>query len=224
MEEKLLDLIENQTNPTIATYAKVGEVHVRVTAKVKSEEEAKSLIKPVIKEIRSRFGDYVYSTREDETLEGAVVALLKKYGLTVTTAESCTGGMLAARLINVPGVSEVFKEGFITYSNKAKRKQLDVNKGTLKKYGAVSEQTAREMAMGGVFATTADVCVAITGVAGPDSDGEKPVGLVYIACYMNEKVWVEHYNFRGDRGKIREQSVVKALDLLRRAILDNYRK
>ncbi len=106
VEEKLLDLIENQTNPTIATYAKVGEVHVRVTAKVKSEEEAKSLIKPVIKEIRSRFGDYVYSTREDETLEGAVVALLKKYGLTVTTAESCTGGMLAARLINVPGVSE----------------------------------------------------------------------------------------------------------------------
>lgn len=224
VEEKLLDLIENQTNPTIATYAKVGEVHVRVTAKVKSEEEAKSLIKPVIKEIRSRFGDYVYSTREDETLEGAVVELLKKYGLTVTTAESCTGGMLAARLINVPGVSEVFKEGFITYSNKAKRKQLDVNKGTLKKYGAVSEQTAREMAKGGVFATTADVCVAITGVAGPDSDGEKPVGLVYIACYMNEKVWVEHYNFRGDRGKIREQSVVKALDLLRRAILDNYRK
>ncbi len=224
VEEKLLDLIDKQTNPTIATYAKIGEVHVRVTAKVTSEEEAKKLIKPVVKEIRSRLGDCVYSIKEDETLEMAVVELLKKYELTVTTAESCTGGLLAGRLVNVPGVSEVFREGFVTYSNKAKRKLLDVNKSTLKKYGAVSEQTAREMAMGGVFATDADVCVAITGIAGPESDGEKPVGLVYIACYMKEKVWVEQYQFKGNRNKIREQSVVKALDLLRRAILDNYRK
>lgn len=224
VEEKLLDLIDKQTNPTIATYAKIGGVHVRVTAKVTSEEEAKKLIKPVVKEIRSRLGDCVYSIKEDETLEMAVVELLKKYELTVTTAESCTGGLLAGRLVNVPGVSEVFREGFVTYSNKAKRKLLDVNKSTLKKYGAVSEQTAREMAMGGVFATDADVCVAITGIAGPESDGEKPVGLVYIACYMKEKVWVEQYQFKGNRNKIREQSVVKALDLLRRAILDNYRK
>ncbi len=224
VEEKLLDLIDKQTNPTIATYAKIGEVHVRVTAKVTSEEEAKKLIKPVVKEIRSRLGDCVYSIKEDETLEMAVVELLKKYELTVTTAESCTGGLLAGRLVNVPGVSEVFREGFVTYSNKAKRKLLDVNKSTLKKYGAVSEQTAREMAMGGVFATDADVCVAITGIAGPESDGDKPVGLVYIACYMKEKVWVEQYQFKGNRNKIREQSVVKALDLLRRAILDNYRK
>ena len=224
VEEKLLDLIDKQTNPTIATYAKIGEVHVRVTAKVTSEEEAKKLIKPEVKEIRSRLGDCVYSIKEDETLEMAVVELLKKYELTVTTAESCTGGLLAGRLVNVPGVSEVFREGFVTYSNKAKRKLLDVNKSTLKKYGAVSEQTAREMAMGGVFATDADVCVAITGIAGPESDGEKPVGLVYIACYMKEKVWVEQYQFKGNRNKIREQSVVKALDLLRRAILDNYRK
>lgn len=224
VEEKLLDLIDKQTTPTIATYAKIGEVHVRVTAKVTSEEEAKKLIKPVVKEIRSRLGDCVYSIKEDETLEMAVVELLKKYELTVTTAESCTGGLLAGRLVNVPGVSEVFREGFVTYSNKAKRKLLDVNKSTLKKYGAVSEQTAREMAMGGVFATDADVCVAITGIAGPESDGDKPVGLVYIACYMKEKVWVEQYQFKGNRNKIREQSVVKALDLLRRAILDNYRK
>ncbi len=224
VEDKLLDLIDKQTNPTIATYAKTGEVHLRVTAKAGSAEEADKLIKPVVKEIRKRFGDSVYSTKEDETLEMAVVKLLKKLELTVTTAESCTGGMLAARLVNVPGVSDVFREGFITYANKAKRKILDVSKGTLKKYGAVSEQTAKEMATGGVFATDADVCIAITGLAGPDGGTEeKPVGLVYIACYLKDRVRVEKYQFKGDRNKIREQSVVKALDLLRRSILDNYR-
>ena len=99
-----------------------------------------------------------------------------------------------------------------------------MSKSTLKKYGAVSEQTAKEMATGGVFATDADVCIAITGLAGPDGGSEeKPVGLVYIACYLKDKVRVEKYQFKGNREKIREQSVVKALDLLRRSILDNYR-
>lgn len=224
VEDKILDLIDRQTNPTIATYAKTGEVHLRVTAKAKSEDEAKKLLKPVVKEIKNRFGDYVYTTKEGETLEMAVVKLLEKYELTVTTAESCTGGLLAGRIVNVPGASEVFREGFITYSNKSKRKILDVSKSTLKKYGAVSEQVAREMATGGVFATDADACVAVTGVAGPDGGtDEKPVGLVYIATYMKDSVSVEHYQFKGDRAKVREQSVVKALDLLRRSILENYR-
>ena len=224
VEDKILDLIDRQTNPTIATYAKTGEVHLRVTAKAKDEDEAKKLLKPVIKEIKNRFGDYIYSVKENETLEMAVVRLLQKYDLTVTTAESCTGGLLAARIVNVAGASEVFREGFITYSNKAKRKILDVSKSTLKKYGAVSEQTAKEMATGGVFATDADVCVAVTGIAGPDGGTEeKPVGLVYIATYMKDSVTVEHYQFKGDRAKVREQSVVKALDLLRRSILENYK-
>ena len=164
-EDKILDLIDKQTNPTIATYAKTAEVHLRVTAKAESEEKAKELIKPVVKELKKRFGTAIYSVREEETLEEAVVRLLKKYELTVTTAESCTGGMLAGRLINVPGVSEVFREGFVTYSNKAKRKHLDVNKSTLKKYGAVSKETVKEMAKGGAFATDADLCVAISGLA-----------------------------------------------------------
>lgn len=224
VEDKLLDLIDKQQNPTIATYAKTGEVHIRVTAKAASEEEAKKLVKPVVKEIKNRFGDCVYSTKEEETLEQAVVKLLKKYELTVTTAESCTGGLLAGRIINVPGASEVYNEGFITYSNKAKRKYLEVSKSTLKKFGAVSEQTAKEMATGGVFATDSDACVAVTGLAGPDGGTEeKPVGLVYIATYMKDKVSVEKYQFKGNRDKIREQAVVKGLDLLRRSILDNYR-
>lgn len=224
VEDKILDLIDKQQNPTIATYAKTGEVHIRVTAKAATEEDAKKLVKPVVKEIKNRFGDYVYSTKEEETLEQAVVRLLKKYELTVTTAESCTGGLLAGRIINVPGASEVYNEGFITYSNKAKRKYLDVSKSTLKKYGAVSERTAREMATGGVFATDSDACVAVTGLAGPDGGSEeKPVGLVYIATYMKDKVNVQKYQFKGNRAKIREQAVVKGLDLLRRSILDNYR-
>lgn len=134
VEDKLLDLISSQTNPTIATYAKTGEVSVRVTARAKTEEEAKTLVKPVVKEIKNRLGDCVYSVKERETLEEAVVKLLHKYELTVTTAESCTGGLLAGRLVNVPGASEVFREGFITYSNKSKRKYLEVSKSTLKKY------------------------------------------------------------------------------------------
>ena len=222
VEDKLLDLIDSQTNPTIATYAKTGEVHLRITASAATTEEADSMIKPVVKEIKKRLGDAVYSTKENESLEMAVVRLLKKNGLTVTTAESCTGGMLAARLVNVPGVSDVYREGYITYSNKAKRRLLDVNKSTLKKYGAVSEQTAREMAIGGVFANGADVCVATTGIAGPDGGtDEKPVGLVYISCYLKDKVTVERFQFKGNREKIREQTVVKALDLLRRSILKN---
>ncbi|MBE5978426.1 MAG: competence/damage-inducible protein A [Paenibacillaceae bacterium] len=222
VEDKLIDLINTQTNPTIATYAKTAEVHLRVTAKAANEDEAKNLLKPVVKEIKNRFENAVFTTKEEETLEMAVVRLLKKHELTVTTAESCTGGLIAGRLVNVPGASEVFREGFITYSNKAKRKYLDVSKGTLKKYGAVSEQTAKEMATGGVFASDADACIAVTGIAGPDADGEKPVGLVYIACYMKDKVKVEEYHFKGNRDKIREQSVVKALDFLRRSILSNY--
>lgn len=222
VEDKLLDLISGQSNPTIATYAKTAEVHLRVTAKASSEEEAKELLKPVVKEIKSRFGNDVYTTKEEETLEMAVVRLLKKHELTVTTAESCTGGLISGRIVNVSGASQVFREGFVTYSNKAKRKHLNVNKSTLKKYGAVSKQTAKEMALGGVFATGADVCIAVTGIAGPVSEGEKPVGLVYIACYLKDKVKVEEYHFKGNREKIREQSVVKALDLLRRSILANY--
>ena len=224
VESELLDLIDAQTNPTIATYAKVGEVHLRVTARAANAEEGEKLLRPVVKEISRRFGTAVYTTREDETLEMAVVRLLKKYELTVTTAESCTGGMLAARIVNVPGASEVFRQGLVTYSNKAKRRLLDVNKATLKKYGAVSKETVKEMATGGVFASDADACVAVTGIAGPDSEEDKPVGLVYIGCCMKDKVEVEKYQFKGNRQKVREQAVVKGLDLLRRCILENYAK
>lgn len=224
-ETMIQDLISEQSNPTIAPYAKVGEIHLRLTAKAKDEEEAKKLIKPVVKELKARFGKNVFTTDESETLEEAVIKLLTQNELTLTTAESCTGGMLAARLVNVSGVSEVFRQGFITYSNKSKRKILSVQKSTLKKYGAVSEKTAKEMAKGGVFATDSDICVSITGIAGPNGGTQdKPVGLVYIACYINDKVTVKEFHFKGNRAKVREQSVVRALTLLRECILDVYDK
>ncbi len=222
-ETMAADLIAKQKNPTIAPYAKVGEVHLRITAKASVEKEAKKLIKPVVKELKNRFGMSVYTTDERVTLEQAVVDLLLANHLTVTTAESCTGGLLSARLTSVPGVSEVFKSGQVTYSNKAKHKLLGVKKPSLDKYGAVSENVAKEMAKGAAAASKADVAVAITGIAGPDGGSSaKPVGLVYIACNVCGKTKVKSYHFSGNRSKVRENSVVAALTLMRQCILEYY--
>ncbi len=222
-ETMAADLITGQDNPTIATYAKTGEVHLRITAKAPAAKEAKKLIKPVVKELKTRFGMNVYTTDESVTLEQAVVELLLANHLTVTTAESCTGGLLSAKLTNVPGVSEVFKTGHVTYSNKAKHKLLGVKKPSLDKYGAVSENVAKEMAKGAAAASKADVSVAITGIAGPDGGSdEKPVGLVYIACSVCGKIKVKEYNFSGNRNKIRESSVTAALTMMRQCILEYY--
>lgn len=224
-ETIIKDLIDTQTNPTLATYAKTGEVHIRVTAGAESEKEARKLIKPVVKELKNRFGNDIYSTEEGTTLEKAVADLLMANGLTVTCAESCTGGLLSARLINVPGVSETYKSGLITYSNKAKRRFLGVKKSTLQKYGAVSEQTAEEMARGAALFAKTDVSVAVTGIAGPDGGTEeKPVGLVYIACSVKGNVTVKKYHFTGNRSKVREASVSAALSLMRSCVLEYYSK
>lgn len=225
VETMVKDLIDEQTNPTIATYAKTGEVHIRVTAKADDKKAANKLIKPVVKELKSRFGYDIYSTEESTTLEKAVVELLLANELTVTCAESCTGGMLSARLINVPGVSEIYKAGYVTYSNKAKRKLLGVKKSTLQKYGAVSRQTAEEMVKGLVFNSKSDVGVAVTGLAGPDGGTkEKPVGLVYIACSVKGNVTVKEFHFNGNRMKVREAAVMSALMLMRSCVLEYYSK
>ena len=219
------DLIDTQTNPTIATYAKTGEVHIRVTAAAEDKKAAMKLIKPVVKELKNRFGNNIYSTEQDVTLEKAVVDLLQANDLTVTCVESCTGGLLSARLINVPGVSDIYKSGVITYSNKSKRRFVGVKKTTLQRYGAVSEQTAEEMAKGAVLLTKADVSVAVTGIAGPDGGTEeKPVGLVYIACNVKGKVTVKKYRFSGNRTKVRESAVSAALVLMRDCILEYFSK
>lgn len=222
-ETMIMDLIESQTNPTIAPYAKNGEVHFRITASADNYEEASKLIDPVLKEIEHRFGSNIYTTDENVTLEETVVGLLKKHGLTISTAESCTGGLLSGRIVNVSGASDVFTEGFVTYSNNAKIKYLNVNPETLNAYGAVSKQTAREMAEGCAKATGCNVSVAVTGIAGPTGGTpDKPVGLVYIACFTGGKTFVTENHFKGSRDKVRERSVIAALDLVRRSVTQVY--
>lgn len=219
-ETMIKDMIDAQTNPTIATYAKTGEVHLRVTAKAEDEKEAKKLVKPVVKELKGRFGNHIYTTDTETTLEKSIIDLLEANHLTIATAESCTGGLLSARLINVAGASEVFKSGYITYSNKMKRKMIGVKRSSLEKHGAVSEVVAKEMAKGAALFTKADVAVSVTGIAGPDGGTEeKPVGLVYICCQVCGKAVVKECHFKGDRNKVREASVSAALSLMRDCIL-----
>lgn len=219
-ETAILDLTSS-TNPTVATYAKTGEVHIRVTAFAENEEAAAKLVKPMVNKLKSRFGSRIYTTDPEITLEQSIVELLQLNKMTVTCAESCTGGMVAARLINAPGASAVINESFITYSNKAKRHYLDVKKGTLKKFGAVSEETALEMARGGCISTKADACIAVTGIAGPDGGTEeKPVGLVYIGCSVAGKTIAKECHFTGNRAKIRESACAEALNTLRNCILE----
>ena len=220
--EEISDLIA-MTNPTVATYAKTGEVHIRVTASAANDDEAKALVKPVVKKLKAMYPDNVYSTNADETLERAVVELLSKNGLSITAAESCTGGLVCGKIVNVAGASEVFRGGYITYSNKQKRNVIGVKKSTLEKYGAVSEQVAAEMAKGVLEVSKADVAISTTGIAGPGGGSpEKPVGLVYIGCAVKNKVYVEKFNFSGSRNKVRESTVVAALSMVRKYVSSEY--
>lgn len=225
VEDQLKDLIDAQTNPTIAPYAKTGEVHLRVSARASSQEAGEALVLPVCEKIRDRFKEHVYTMEEQETLEDSIVKILQKNQLTLATAESCTGGLLSGRLVGVSGVSEVFHEGYVTYSNQAKSKLLGVKEETLEAYGAVSSQTAAEMAEGAAKAADADVAVSITGLAGPGGATEnKPVGLVYMSCYAAGENHVKECVFSGNRQKIRESSVAYALCLLRDTLIKTYEK
>ena len=220
VETQILDMLDTQDNPTIAPYAKTGEVHLRVTARAKDEKEAREKTAPVVEELYRRFGNAVYTTDADETLEMALTKLLMKKKYTMTTAESCTGGMIAARMVNAPGVSAVLKSGFITYANEAKEELLGVSHDTLEKFGAVSMETAEEMAEGAVKAAHTDAAVAVTGIAGPDGGTkEKPVGLVYIGVNVRGNVEVREYHFSGSRQKIRESVTAAALTFLREKLL-----
>lgn len=221
-EDMIKDMIDSQSNPTIATYAKTGEVHIRVSAMGENKREAKKLTTPVVKELKKRFGDHIYTLDEKISLEQSVISLLAEKNMTFTCAESCTGGLFSGRMVSVPGASDVYKMGFVTYANKAKKKLLDVEKETLAKHGAVSEECARQMAEGACKAAKADVGISITGIAGPGGGTDKkPVGLVYIGCHIGNKTFVKECRFSGNRAKVRDNSVAYALAFMRRCILDN---
>lgn len=215
MAEKVNDLFDAQ-NPTVAPYAKDGEALLRVTAMAMTKEDAESLCEPIIEEIKKRLDAYVYGV-DYNCIEEAVVGMLKEHHLKVATAESCTGGLIAKRITDVPGASEVFECGIISYANGIKHKVLGVSEDDLNKYGAVSEPVAKQMAQGALKVSGADIAVSVTGIAGPDSDSTgKPVGLVYIGLADKENVWVrEIRTSRRDRSYNRYVSASNALDMIR---------
>lgn len=212
-------LIENQTNPTVAPYAKENEVTLRLTAKASNEEDALSLIAPLEKEIKDILGDNIYGTDSD-TLEGVIGNFLIENNLSIATAESCTGGLLCGRLVNYPGISKCLVEGIVTYSNDSKMNRIGVKKETLENFGAVSEETALEMAKGVAKTSGADIGISTTGIAGPSGGtDEKPVGLVYIGYYIQGKSFAKRFVFPGNRESIRNRTVTVALDYLRKNLI-----
>lgn len=219
LEDKLSDIINNQTNPTIAPYAKEGEVTLRITAKSYTKDDADNLIDEVENKIKTLVGKYLYGYGET-TLEETVAKLLVEKNLTIAVSESCTGGMVSSTLIDYPGISQVFMEGCVTYSNEAKMSRLGVKKETLDSFGAVSTETAIEMAKGVAMNLKTNVGLSTTGIAGPGGGTtEKPVGLVYIGLYINGKTKVKKLNLAGSREKIRVKATKEALNFLRLELL-----
>jgi len=217
LEELLIDLIREQTDPTIAPYAKEGEVCVRVSTKAGSGEEAAKRLEPTLQAIRARTERYLYA-EEDIPLEAAVIRLLTRRRQTVTLAESCTGGMIATALTTVPGSADAFLGGVVSYSNGVKHKQLGVPIELLEgpgAPGAVSEETAAAMAEGMRSAADSDFAVSVTGVAGPAESEGKPVGLVYVGlAEKGKRTKVEKLQLSGDREGIRIRATKRALYLL----------
>ena len=221
VEDTLRDMMTKSFNPTIAPYAKQGEVQVRVSAKAPDADAAYALIDPVVAQICEKLGDVVYGV-DVGNLQTAVARLLKEKHLTVAIAESCTGGLVSAAITDVPGASELFGCGVCAYSNDIKQKLLGVRAETLEDFGAVSDQTAREMAAGVRALSGADIGIAVTGIAGPGgATDEKPAGLVCFAvdCGAFQETMQKNLSrgHKDERGFIRNMATLHALNLIRMA-------
>lgn len=215
LENNLIDLFQQQTNPTLALLAKKGEIHCRLTAKVKTEREFCDKIIPIKNEILKRVGKYCYGT-DDISLEEMLGMQLKKYSRTLATAESCTGGLIAERITRVPGSSGYFLGTIVSYANEIKERILKVPKHVLQTKGAVSYETALAMAKGVQELLDTDYAISVTGIAGPEGGNrEKPVGLVYIAIVGPDLEICKKVFFSGNREDIRWRCSTYALNLLR---------
>lgn len=220
VEEKIRDLLKG-TNPTLATLARPGEIHLRVTAKAQDTRAAMDLIRPLEEMIRQRLKEHIFGADED-TLEGVVGDLLTLKGLTLAIAESCTGGLLSHRLTNIPGSSAYFHQGIIAYDNKVKVKLLGVSAEILASRGAVSEEVALAMARGVRELAGTDIGIGITGIAGPGGGTPaKPVGLVYLAIDYQGATQVRKELFQGGREEIKWRATQSALDMLWRLLKEN---
>ncbi len=215
---RIRDIIENQTNPTVAPYVKLCEVTLRITAKCTDAATGEQMTNKMIDKIKKALGDVVYST-DGEPLPALCARLLKEQSKTLSVAESCTGGLVSGACVDIPGSSQFFVEGCVTYSNEAKQRRLGVSSETLARYGAVSEQCAREMAEGMRLSAGTDFALATTGIAGPDGGTtEKPVGTVYVALASESGTEVFPFKLHGDRERIRYTTMLHCFDLLRRKL------
>ena len=220
LASQLDDLIENQTNPTIAPYAKDNEVTLRLTASAKDEQEAQALLDGLESKIAKRCGQYLYGYGDDNSLAQVVMTKLREKHLTITAAESLTGGQLQAALTSIPGASQAFMGGFVTYANYAKEKLLAIPAEVIAKHGSVSEQTAILMAEQAKQKLGADVGVSLTGVAGPNSLEGQPVGTVWIGiAYRNKAGYAQKFHFPRQRKYVQARAVLTALDLVRKELL-----
>ena len=218
MEAQLRDQMNAMSNPTLAPYAKEGECELRVTAKAADDEEAQKLLRPTVEQVKKLFGDKVYGV-DVPSLEYVVLEGLKDKGLTLGTAESCTGGLIAKRLTDIPGASQVFKGGVVSYTNEVKENVLGVPRALLEERGAVSAEVAAAMAEGARRVLGCDLALASTGVAGPDKDDRgNEVGTMFIAIATPEGTHVRALSLgaRPMRERLRTQTASYAFDLARR--------
>jgi nicotinamide-nucleotide amidase len=214
VEATLMPLFDSQSNPTLATYASIGKVLLRVTSSGLAPEENKHTVEAMTEKIKALVGEYIVSESGEE-IDVVVLNQLKERHMKIAFAESCTGGNLAARLIRNSGASEVVECGFVTYSNHAKQTLIHVSEASLSQYGAVSHEVCREMAEGTRKVSGADITVSVTGIAGPNGGSEeKPVGRVYIGIDYLDQVKTYEYTFVGDRETIQNRTVIEALRLV----------
>lgn len=219
LESAIEDIIKENKDVYIATFAKEGIVDIKIVVKGKNKDKLEKLLDDTIRKIRSRIGNYIYSY-EDERIEEVVFKILKKKNMKIAFCESCTGGLIASKFTRIPGVSEVFDRALVTYSNTSKMEELNVSPDTLIKHGAVSKETAYEMAKGLMEKTGVDVALSVTGIAGPSGGSDtKPVGLVYIGICTKESSKVIESIFNGDRVSIQNRTYLKAFNELRKYLL-----
>ena len=218
LEAQLRDRMLSMTNPTLAPYAKEGECELRITAKAATAQQAEAMLLPVERELEAQFGDLIYG-EDVPNLESRISQLLREQGLTLSCAESCTGGLAAKRMTDLAGASQVFSGGVVCYTNQVKERLLGVSSRTLDTYGAVSKETARELALGCARLMGTDLAISITGVAGPDPDDRgNPVGLVYIGLAHGDQVWVRRCQLGSARDRVRNSAVLTAFDMVRRRL------
>ncbi len=220
LEMEIKDLINMDSNIMVATFAKEGEVQVKIIGKGKEKNIVENKVNTIIGILQDRFHDYIYSF-DNIPIEMVVFNLLKEKNYKIGFCESCTGGLISSRFSHIPGVSQVFDRSIVTYSNNAKMEEVGVNPRTLENYGAVSKETAMEMANGLLTRKNLDISLAVTGIAGPDGGTEeKPVGLVYLCISTKERSLPIKCNFNGNRESIQNKTATRAFFELRNFLLN----